>query len=362
MATKRARQRADGSTYWQVRYRIDGQESSLSLDGEVDAEVFRELVNRVGPARALEIHGIDRANTGMTVTKWLAHYIEHLTADKRTVDDYRQYVRIDIGPALGVIPLAQLSRDDIARWIQAMRDAGAAGKTIANKHGFLSAALNAATSRGHIPANPALGVRLPRTEHGERRFLTRAEFNTLVAEVAEYWQPMIRFLVTSGARLGEATSLRPGDVNLEDGTVRIIRGWKRDLSGGHRLGPTKTKKSERTINVDRKVLDQLDYSGEWLFTNSGRGARNRGGPVRAANLRANVWWPALERAQLPPPRPRLHDLRHTCASWLIAKGKSLPVIQQHLGHESIKTTVDLYGHLDRSSYLDAATALGEMLD
>ncbi|WP_332108264.1 tyrosine-type recombinase/integrase [Mycobacterium branderi] len=62
-----------------------------------------------------------------------------------------------------------------------------------------------------------------------------------------------------------------------------------------------------------------------------------------------MWWPAVERAQLAPPRPRIHDLRHTCASWMITAGVPLPVIQRHLGHESIKTTIDLYGHLDRSS-------------
>lgn len=59
--------------------------------------------------------------------------------------------------------------------------------------------------------------------------------------------------------------------------------------------------------------------------------------------------------------PRPHDLRHTCASWMIQAGVPLPVIQQHLGHESITTTVDRYGHLDRSSGVAAASAIGEMM-
>jgi integrase len=41
--------------------------------------------------------------------------------------------------------------------------------------------------------------------------------------------------------------------------------------------------------------------------------------------------------------PRVHDLRHTCASWMIAAGVPLPIIQQHLGHESIQTTIGVYG-------------------
>jgi integrase len=59
--------------------------------------------------------------------------------------------------------------------------------------------------------------------------------------------------------------------------------------------------------------------------------------------------------------PRVHDLRHTCASWMIQAGVPLPVIQQHLGHESIQTTIGVYGHLDRRSAQAAADAIGSAL-
>ncbi|BBZ09835.1 tyrosine-type recombinase/integrase [Mycobacterium branderi] len=362
MATIRRRQRIDGSTYWQVRYRVDGQETSTSLDDPNDAEEFRRLVEAVGGARARQVHGIDRPiRGGPTVTKWLEHHIEHLSGvERRTPEDYRSYLRNHIAPTLGHIPLTSLTRDDVARWVEKMRDDGASGKSVANRHGFLSSALNAAVEAGHIAANPAVGVRLPRTERDEMRFLSRDEFAALLAEVTEPWRPMVRFLVASGARLSEVTALRPYDVNRTEHTVRISRAWKRG-GGGYHLGAPKTKRSVRTIDVPASVLDDLDYSGEWLFTNPGRGRRAAGGPVRAPNFRANVWWPAVERAQLAPPRPRIHDLRHTCASWMITAGVPLPVIQRHLGHESIKTTIDLYGHLDRSSAQAAADAIGRLL-
>jgi integrase len=84
--------------------------------------------------------------------------------------------------------------------------------------------------------------------------------------------------------------------------------------------------------------------------------------VRPINLRRSVWYPAIIRAEIAAPRPRLHDLRHTCASWMIAAGVPLPVIQQHLGHESINTTVNLYGHIDRRSAQAAADVMGGMLE
>jgi integrase len=146
--------------------------------------------------------------------------------------------------------------------------------------------------------------------------------------------------------------------------VRIRQSWKQG-TGGYRLGTTKTTKSRRTINVSTSTLDKLDYSGEYLFIN------RAGGPVRAQGFHRRIWSPAVEKAWpsktadgIPikdPLRPRPHDLRHTCASWMIQAGVPLPVVQAHLGHEDIRTTVSVYGHLDRRSMRVAADAIGSIL-
>ena len=73
-----------------------------------------------------------------------------------------------------------------------------------------------------------------------------------------------------------------------------------------------------------------------------------------------AWRPAVDAAGLEP-RPRVHDLRHSHASALIAAGIPLPVIQRRLGHESIQTTVDVYGHLAPESYAGAAAAMDASL-
>ncbi|WP_231988624.1 site-specific integrase [Mycobacterium sp. 1274761.0] len=238
-------------------------------------------------------------------------------------------------------------------------------KTVTNKHGFLAGALNAAVGGGFIPANPCTGMGMPRDDDPtEIVFLTRHQFRHLHSNVTEYWQPLVEFLVASGTRWGEATALRPADVDREAGTVRISRSWKQG-TGGYRLGATKTRKSLRTINVPKATLDKLDYSNAWLFVN------RAGGPVRAQGFYNRVWsravekaWPSVDENGDPISRelqPRVHDLRHTCASWMIQAGVPLPVIQQHLGHESIQTTVGVYGHLDRRSMEAAADAIGAAL-
>lgn len=367
MASIRERPRRDGTTAFHVLYRHKGRQSSLTFDDERAAQAFVAAIDAHGVTRALAMHGLEPIPRKLvkdrerTVAEWVNHHIDHLSGvEKRTQAEYRGVVKNNLAGDIGGLPLSNLTRDDISRWLDNLLAAGASGKTIANKHGLLSAALNSAVAAGHIASNPAAGARLPRTETDEMRFLSQAEFAALLNNVTQYWQPMVRFLAVSGTRISEATALKPSDVNRNASTVRISRAWKRG-PGGYSIGPPKTKRSVRTINVPAAALDELDYTGDWLFTTPGNGGRKGGGPVRAVNFRANVWWPAVARTELADPQPRIHDLRHTCASWLIAASIPLPVIQRHLGHESITTTIDTYGHMDRTSAQAAADALGAML-
>lgn len=380
MAYIRTRHRTDGTPYFSVYWREGGRTGKqvcISWDEMADAEHCKRLVEQVGGEKAREIMKIVQApRRAITVRQYLSQHIDRLTGvEPGTTARYRAYVRNDLD-ALGEIPLTALSRNDIARWINGMQqpdeDTGkiASGKTIANKHGFLAGALNAAVRDGHLKANPCDGNRLPRWDRADMTFLERDEFKLLLDAVPEYWQPLVQFLVSSGCRWSEATALRPSAVDLAAGTVRVTKAWKTG-NGGYTLGVPKTKKSVRTINVPTAVLEQLDLTGEWVFTNSGRGrgqfadkvVRDDGGPVRIHSFNPNVWTPAIARAQKNGLRkkPRVHDLRHTCASWLIQAGRPLPAVQAHLGHESITTTVGVYGHLDRSSGQGNADAIAAML-
>ena len=372
MASIRERTKADGTQYWAVLYRLDGKQTSTSFTDFCAAQSFCDLANKFGVRNALSTLKADVTTTGWTVESWLRHHVEHLTGvDANTIAKYEAYIRNDIAEPLGAIPLAALAREHVVVWLKGMQKPNSRGKvpsakTVANKHGFLAGALNAAVAAGHISANPSTGMRMPREDDPrEMIFLTRDQFAHLLSNITEYWQPMVRFLAASGARWGEVSALRPSEVDRQAGTVKIRQSWKQGV-GGYRVGATKTLKSKRTINVPRTVLDSLDYSHEFLFVN------RAGGPVRAQGFFNRVWSPALERAWpsvdadgnevANPLRPRVHDLRHSAASWMIQAGVPLPVVQQHLGHESITTTVSIYGHLDRRSMAVAAEAIAAMID
>jgi integrase len=351
MASIKQRDRKDGSVYWAVLYRLNGKQTSSSFNDHAEAVRFQELANKTNPAKALEVWAATTpAADAFTVASWCTHHVDHLTGvNDATRKKNHRYIANDIAPSMiGPLPLAALTNADVAAWLNSLPGSA---KTAANKHGFLAGALNGAVRAGHLSANPCDGNRLRRDAPSEMVFLTHEEFALLHSCVSEHWQPLVEFLVASGARWGEATALRPGSVNLADNTVDIRLAWRYVQGEGHQLGPPKTRRSVRTIDVRATTLVKLDLTGEWVFTNSGKGQRGDDDPVRGPNFYTNVWVPALDRAKEAglTKKPRVHDLRHTNASWLMQAGVPLTVVQRHLGHESIQTTSDRYGHLDRRS-------------
>jgi integrase len=363
MASLRVRQRKDGSSYTAVLYALDGKQTSSSFNDHAEAVRFQELANKTSPAKALEVWAVTTPSAdGFTVASWCTHHVDHLTGvNEATRTRYRRYVANDIAPSkIGPLPLATFTNADAAQWLNSLTGSA---KTAANKHGFLAGALNAAIRAKHISANPCDGNRLRRDAPSEMVFLTHEEFALLHSCVSEYWQPLVEFLVASGARFGEATALKPGDINLAEGTVDIRRAWRYVIGEGHQIGPPKTRRSVRTIDVAPTTLARLYLTGEWVFTNSGRGHYGDDDPVRGPNFYTNVWMPAVVKAkeQGLTKSPRVHDLRHTNASWLIQAGVPLTTVQRHLGHESIQTTSDRYGHLDRRSSRVVADVVGKAL-
>lgn len=354
MASLWERTRADGSAYISVRYRHNGRQTTTSFDDPAQAVAFQQNVDRFGSVKALEILHANQPADALTVTQWVQKHIDTRTGiTKGVVARYRRILELDITPTIGGIPLASLKSEDVAGWVLAMERAEVSPKTIRNKHALLSGALKSAAAKGLIPINPCADVRLPRWDAPEMVFLRPSEYQAIKAKVPAFWVPHLEFLVSSGCRWSEMTALTPEDVDRDECTVAVSKAWK-VVPGGYELGTTKTKRSNRTINVPKDVLDLADYSGEWLYAN------HRGNPPRTNTFITHVWGPAVRSSGIKKV-PRIHDLRHTCASWMIKAGVPLAVVSRHLGHESISTTMDIYGHIDRESGKAAADAIAAVL-
>ena len=368
---------------YRVKFRQDGKQKSLTFGSEKGASDWKLFLDTWGAAKALELFE-EESKPRTTLATFLSSHIENLTGvTNGTRSTYKGYITTHMSD-LGTLSLANLGRTDISKWINGMAAKGLSGKTIRNVHGFLSGALNEAMRQKLIIENPCQAMRMPTTSHrsAEMVFLSHEEFAELFKLIDPHYRGLVLTLVGTGMRFGEATALMVKDVDLTHHSVAVRQAWKMTGDSSRELGAPKTKRSNRTIPVGTLVAEALELAiagksqGEFVFTNK------QGKPVNSSSFRETVWlpavqafagdqveigrtkWGSVDRKVIsvgPGKHPRVHDLRHTFASWAIAANKPLATVQRTLGHESITTTVDRYSHLGRSDFDALATSINDFL-
>lgn len=385
-------------------------QTSEIFDTRKEATQFAGWLDSIGPQGALDrLYAGEQAKGIPTLDQLAAEHIDHLEGaqDAHKVKQQRLWDRT-WGPRIGSTRADLVDRDQL---IKALSDLAANGrapgrgyseKSMENQRGLLHGVLARAVDKGYLTKHPGLKLQLPQVtiamslddedDPAEMTCLTPDEFARLYESVAPHYQPMVRFLTGTGLRWGEAVALRVRDLNLrgDQPVVNVRRALKWSPDGNHVIGPPKTKKSRRTLvlpweNVeDVAPLIRGRHAGDLVFT------APRGGTIWHRTFWSDHWRPALQRAQrceehtdpacrcgtahpkrcrvheVPPPpcgcpgtllvSPRIHDLRHTHASWLLGAGVPIHVVQARLGHESIQTTVDTYSHLMPDAQQMAASA------
>lgn len=397
MATIVERPKKDGSITYQVKWREGGGRTDPgqgeNFADEVSAEQFKQLVNAHGQhwppgwVRGAGFVEPDTSPDDMPLLKWAHRYADRLTGiDERTRKDYkrdidRHFASIVHAKRDGlVVPatICNVVQDDITDWVRSQETGlpdpeapeawlrrKASPKSIANRHGLLWCIFQAAVDAEPQlrPANPCAKTRLPRPDDAiveEMVFLEHDEWQRIRAEFRdEDARDLGDFLVGTGLRWGEATAVQVQDVNLRQSTLNVQRAWKRQEDNTFKLGPPKTRKARRTIalSADQMAMLRRHMSGRGPADFIFRGGM--GAAWRHSNFYHRKWAPAVAAAMEKglPKKPRLHDLRHTHVAWLVAANIPLPAIQARVGHESITTTIDRYGHLVRAMDSEISAAV-----
>lgn len=392
MAWIEKRKRGDGGVSARVVWRLGG-----SRDGAYQAETFSVGTDAQNLARADGFRKMVEAAGQYWPDGWVkgegfvrpAGESDPLKPPPAFVEIGEEYVRqiVDLSPGqrkryLGHLkvlastrvggqllftrPVSAIAEADIKAWLI---EWDRSLKTKANYHGLIHGVFAYAVKRGWLAANPALGTAPKQSRvkqsRPELRFLTERELETAV-RLAGSAGDLLSVAVGTGLRSGELSALWVSDIDLERRTVRVNKAWKRngeddatDVPGWiakqlkpkhamreHHLGFPKTPKSRRTVTFAPAVASVLadriaDHApDDFVFTTK------NGYPVHNGDFYRDVWrklMKALAAEGIPP--FRFHDLRHTHVAWLVAGGAPLPHIQARLGHESITTTIDTYGHL-----------------
>ena len=260
----------------------------------------------------------------------------------RTVAVNRVYLRNQILPWFRERPIAEITRREVQRWFAALHATPAA----ANRSlPILSVILRQAEIYGFRPedSNPCTGLRRYR-RRGRERFLTIDETRRLGAALAA--QEAATRLPAAAVRLLLLTGCRQSE-------IRTLH-WQ-DYREGH-LFLRDSKTGPRTVwlsSAVRPVLDRLPRTGRWVFP-----ASKGTGPMSTETLYG--CWRTL-RAAAGLPEVRLHDLRHSYASFALRQGETVLTIGRLLGHRDPATTLK-YTHFADTMVREAVEAVGAALE
>jgi len=391
MAWIEKRRRSDGQVSVRVKWRLGGgrgapfQIETFSVGTEAQnrarAEGFKQMVDAAGqhwPEGWVKGQGFvrPRDDTPWQPTPSFADvgekYVRQIVdlspgQRKRYLAQISTLAELEVrGVRIFERPIDAVTEGDIKAWLI---EWDRALKTKANYHGLLFGVFTYAVEEGYLTTNPCARTAPKRSRvrqsQAELRFLTEEELNAAVRLAGDDGD-LLTFAVGTGLRFGEVTALWCSDIDLVHGTVRVNKAWKRDGEHGegetpgwlrkqvgakhvmrqHHLGNPKTPKSRRTISISPTLVElvrprvERRPADDFVFTSP------TGLALHNSDFYERVWLPlgaALKKSGIAP--FRFHDLRHTHVAWLVAGGAPLPHIQARLGHESITTTIDTYGHL-----------------
>jgi integrase len=322
---------------------------------------------------------------------YLGEWLDGLRLAPSTVASYRKNVRLHITPYLGSVPLASLTTARIDALYRQLERGGRADyregeglspRTVRYIHTILSAGLGAAVRSHRLARNPATTATPPSAKQArapEMHPWDAVQLATFLGWSAGHSQHHAAWtlLAMTGMRRGEALALRWRDVNLDAGTVSVRRsaGVVRVKGEGAGVveGDTKSGKP-RVIDLDASTVAELrahrrargavhlnhvrddalvfgDHEGRHLH------------PERfTRTFRAEVERCRKAAGQGKLPVIRLHDLRHTHATLLLANREPVKTVSERLGHASATITMQVYAHVLPGSQREAAELFAALVE
>lgn len=337
---------------WLLRWReADGTQRKKSFHRKADAEQYATTVE----------HGMMSGtyvspDAGkITVKEWADRWLQaqgHLA--RSTFARYEIAINRHIVPKWGRVRLSAVKHADVQTWVSGLAGEWSAASVV-KVHRVFSQILAWAVRDGRLARNPAEGIRLPRPDVPDHRYLDHSEVAKLAERCGSYGM-VVRFLAYTGLRWGEMAALRVGRVDLTRRRF-VVAESVTEVNGELVWGSPKTHE-RRSVPMPRFLVEELRPRIEGRADDALVFAAPRGGVLRYRNFRRNVFDAAVR--DVGPAGFHPHELRHTAASLAIASGADVKLVQQMLGHKTATMTLDLYGHLfpdrlnDVADRMDAA--------
>lgn len=287
---------------------------------------------------------------GEWADEWLAgRQVEVTTAHADTVR-----LNLHLRPRWNDVPIGSVTRQDVKVWAKSLRGSVGA-ETVRRIVHLFSASLNAAVDAEVLEANPAARLALPKGSREHERFLTHDEFGTILEQLPTKRDRLVaELLANTGLRWSELAGLHWSRVDLGRARLQVVETYN---ESGATMKPYPKGKRSRWVPLTAGLVAVLaEHQGQ------GRGptcgvehssgicrsslvlTTERGRPLRNSNW-SPIWRDAVKDAGVG--HCRIHDLRHTYASWLLQRGIPLAEVGRLMGHVSTQTTAN-YAHLAES--------------
>lgn len=344
-----------GRKSWLLRFTMGGVKCAMKL-GDYPAVDIAEARLKAIEARASAARGVDPRATAivsvadkpLTLTQFMEEsYLVHAKATLRSYRDLYGRWRHHIQPVFGGTALVDLRTQDIQRFHDQKRaelSPATANRLLALMKRALG--LSITWSVGGLHRNPTQGIRM-HPEHNQRQAYLSGErlqrfMVALDAEPSRTAAALIKFLIATGVRRGEALTARFSDMNLDDATWRLTR-----TKNGRSRVVYLSDVSLAIVKSQREVARH-----DWVFPAAGGKNAHLGDPKKAFHR-------VLRAANLHGEGLVLHSLRHSFAT-LVAEHYPLQVAGHLLGHRNQATTA-IYAHAQSGQLREAVARVSSTI-
>jgi len=306
-----------------------------------------------------------RLTVAQFLEEWLRGYVD-LNCSPRTKASYEMIIRCHLIPELGSVSLSQLGPRHLQAFYSQQKTQGRidgkgqlSPRTVRYCHSLLAEALGHAVKMGLLSRNVAQATEAPRSDQKVMPTLAPEDVPVFLEAAQESpYYTLFYLLLHTGLRRGEALALKWKNIDLGLASLGVsaylsVVEAAYKLNGTYVVKEPKTSHSRRRIALSPSlalVLRQYKAEQEAQRALLGKSLTNDdfvfahpdGTPLDPSTV-SHVFNKIIRKASLP--HIRLHDLRHTHASLLLQAGVHPKIVQERLGHSSIRVTLDTYSHV-----------------
>ena len=357
-----------GIWIYQLRY--------TDADGNRGRKKFAAKTKREAMQKGKEfIDSLNRAaddGEKLTVGNWIRNWLENYAKPNvrpRTYEKYSSTLKAYILPTFENVLLNELTAADLQKHLNRLLETGRAdgtglsSSTVRGTRRYLSMCIDDAVKSGLVSSNVVRLTKAPKLSKKEIAVLSKEEIARLIDTAKEIKNPfmsvvmpqIISLTIHTGMRQGEVFGLKWDDIDFEKSCLFIRRSLAHVIGKGAVFQAPKTKNSVRRILLMPEDVKNLRAYKKWqenyseelgdLFAGHDLVFTGPfGEPMSPTNFSRRYFKPLLKKCNISSDFT-FHGLRHTHATLLLRQGVNPKIVQERLGHSSIKVTMDTYSHV-----------------